>query len=158
MDLDDLGRLDELVVSAQTSQGQSKEQKPIEKSVSKAGGKKKPAALSSIDEESFIEQEMVRRNNLLKEQANAQRAMMGPQSSQLIILPKFCDKKNGRLVIKSAQENQHVRQDHHFQSKQLGVSVVYLETNLSIGSGHLRVYLLQRSHKIKLETTSLRFD
>jgi len=105
MDLDDLGRLDELVVSAQTSQGQSKEQKPIEKSVSKAGGKKKPAALSSIDEESFIEQEMVRRNNLLKEQANAQRAMMGPQSSQLIILPKFCDKKNGRLVIKSAKKN-----------------------------------------------------
>lgn len=151
--------MDDLITAAQTAQGQAKEPPVPERSVSKNGGKKKAAALSSVDEESLVERETARRNNLLKEQANPQRAMMGgPQSSQLIILPKFCDKKNGRLAVTSAQENQYVCQDHHFQPKQLGLAVLHFEADLPVGPGHLRVHLLQRGNEVELEEESLRLD
>lgn len=64
----------------------------VESSRNHSARRKASKELSQAEEESFIEKEKQRRAQLSREQG--QQRQTAHQSSQLMLLPKFCDKKN----------------------------------------------------------------
>lgn len=96
--------------------------------------RRKTAKLEDIKEEAFIEEERIRRVEESKRQVSSlnQNNADQAQANNLMLIPKFCDKKNGRIFLDhSFEKDKLVCEEHNLQSSSMDFQVKYFKSNLS---------------------------
>lgn len=95
LDEEDLQRLFATPNSIPNSQPKTEDPAELPRTRQSSSQRKSSKPTSQVENESFIEHEKQRRNELIRDQSSGPKYPPGGQSSQLMLLPKFCDKKNG---------------------------------------------------------------